>query len=399
MPHEIELAAADHDSLAARSDHDLEIRQRIAASSKHAEQQEADGNPNHHESTAGSMPEDTGVGSNSHNSQGENNGYPTGIRLGLLTFGLMAIVLMVALDNYILATAIPRIAMEFRSLDAVAWFASSYFLTQMAFQPAFGHLFSDFAITKVCAGAILTFEIGSIVCALARNSPTLIIGRLIAGAGGAGLYVGTLTFVGSAVPVKNRPLYLSFVTIFQRTVAASSAFLLFISMIVGQLVYYLPLYFQTVQGATARESGVRNLPFLVTMLFAPMISGALINLMGYYVPFMMLGSALATIGSGLLFRIQVDTSKGILYFDQFLAGLGLGLCTQISFTAVQYILPADEMVMGSALVSFCNSLGPILGTNIGQVIFANVLVRRLERVPNVNATMAVIAAVQWNGAT
>lgn len=162
-------------------------------------------------------------------------------------------------------------------------------------------------------------------------------------------------------------------------------------MIVGQLIYYLPLYFQTVRGATASESGIRNLPFLVTMLFAPMISGALINVIGYYVPFMWLGAVLATIGSGLLFSLRVDTSNGILYFDQFLAGLGLGLCTQISFTAVQYILPKDQMVMGSALVSFCNSLGPILGTNIGQAIFTNVLVRRLEHVPDVDAAMVVIA--------
>ena len=162
-------------------------------------------------------------------------------------------------------------------------------------------------------------------------------------------------------------------------------------MIVGLLIYYLPLYFQTVQGTTARESGIRNLPFLVTMLLTPLGSGALISAIGYYVPFMWLGAALATVGSGLLITLRVESPNGILSGYQFVVGLGLGMCTQIPFNAVQYILPRERMVMGSALVSFCNSLGPILGTNVGQAIFANAFVKRLEQVPGVDAAAVIMA--------
>jgi len=82
----------------------------------------------------------------------------------------------------------------------------------MALQPAFGHLFTDFSIKAVYLFAILLFEIGSIVCATASSSTILIVGRLIAGAGGGGLYVGTLTFMGFAVPIRRRPFYISLVT-------------------------------------------------------------------------------------------------------------------------------------------------------------------------------------------
>ncbi len=51
--------------------------------------------------------------------------------------------------------------------------------------------------------------------------------------------------------------------------------------------------------------------------------------------------------------------------------------------------------MGSALVSFCNSLGPILGTNIGQTIFSNLSIKKLEQVPGVDAA-AVISAGPTN---
>ncbi len=110
------------------------------------------------------------------------------------------------------ATAIPHIASQFNSLDAVGWYASSYFLTQMAIQPAFGRLFDEFSAKWTFVLAMGIFEVGSILCALAPSSSVLIGGRLIAGAGGAGLYVGTLILISHAVPIRKRPFYLSVVT-------------------------------------------------------------------------------------------------------------------------------------------------------------------------------------------
>ena len=82
----------------------------------------------------------------------------------------------------------------------------------MAFQPAFGHLFEEFSPRAMFLVAIGIFELGSIVCAAAPTSPALIVGRLITGAGGAGLYVGTLVAISHAVPIRKRPMYLSIVT-------------------------------------------------------------------------------------------------------------------------------------------------------------------------------------------
>lgn len=82
----------------------------------------------------------------------------------------------------------------------------------MALQPVFGQMYTDFQIKFVYMGAVLIFEIGSIVCATARTSLNLIAGRLIAGAGGGGIYVGTLTMMSYAVAIDRRPLYLAGVT-------------------------------------------------------------------------------------------------------------------------------------------------------------------------------------------
>lgn len=112
----------------------------------------------------------------------------------------------------ITARAIPHIASQPNSLDALSWYASSYFLTQMAIQPAFGRLFDDFSPKWALILAMGVFEVGSILCAVAPSSSVLIGGRLVAGAGGAGLYVGTLILVSHAVPIRKRPFDLSIVT-------------------------------------------------------------------------------------------------------------------------------------------------------------------------------------------
>jgi MFS family permease len=82
----------------------------------------------------------------------------------------------------------------------------------MAVQPAFGQLFKLFSMKFTFLTCIVVFEVGSIVCALAPSSVALIIGRLITGVGGGGLYIGSVAIVGSAIPGRRRPLYISMIT-------------------------------------------------------------------------------------------------------------------------------------------------------------------------------------------
>jgi MFS family permease len=82
----------------------------------------------------------------------------------------------------------------------------------MSFQPMFGHLFASGPTKVTCCIAIATFEVGSLLSALAVSSPMLILGRAISGIGGAGLYIGTLSLTAGAVPIQKRPAYISLCT-------------------------------------------------------------------------------------------------------------------------------------------------------------------------------------------
>ncbi|KAI9893631.1 MAG: hypothetical protein M1814_006427 [Vezdaea aestivalis] len=133
--------------------------------------------------------------------------YPTGLKLGLITLALCLAVFLVALDQTIIATAIPRITDQFNSLEDVGWYGSSYLLTTCGFQLIFGKLYKSIGIKSVYLFSLFLFEIGSAVCGAAPNSIALIIGRAIAGLGCAGLYSGSLIIIAHSVPVRQRPVF------------------------------------------------------------------------------------------------------------------------------------------------------------------------------------------------
>jgi MFS family permease len=110
-------------------------------------------------------------------------------------------------DNTIIATAIPKITRQFNSLDDVGWYGSAYLLTTCAFQLMFGKFYSFFSIKWVFIIAVAIFEIGSLICGVAPNSVTLIVGRAIAGLGSAGVFSGALIIVAYSVPLEKRPAY------------------------------------------------------------------------------------------------------------------------------------------------------------------------------------------------
>ncbi|KAF7361116.1 DHA14-like major facilitator [Mycena sanguinolenta] len=137
----------------------------------------------------------------------EEPDYPQGFKLTLLTVALCCSVFLVCLDSTIIATAIPKITDEFKSLDDVGWYGSAYLLTMSATQLLFGKFYVFLPVKWVYVTAISIFEIGSLLCGAAPNSDALIIGRAIAGLGSAGIISGALIIVAHSVPLAKRPIY------------------------------------------------------------------------------------------------------------------------------------------------------------------------------------------------
>lgn len=138
--------------------------------------------------------------------------YLVGLPLVFLTVGLSLTTFVIALDNTIIATAIPRITTVFNSLDDVGWYGSSYLLTTTSLQPSFGKVYTYFNVKWTYIIALTIFELGSVLCGAARNSTMLIVGRAVAGVGAAGLFSGGMTIIGYSVPLRRRPIFIGFVS-------------------------------------------------------------------------------------------------------------------------------------------------------------------------------------------
>lgn len=133
--------------------------------------------------------------------------YPTAIKLTLITIALCLAVFCIALDNTIIATAIPKITDHFKAIDDIAWYGSAYLLTTCSFQLFFGKLYSFLSLKWVFLVALFIFELGSFLCGIAPTSTALIVGRAIAGVGSAGLFSGAILIIANSVPLRSRPSY------------------------------------------------------------------------------------------------------------------------------------------------------------------------------------------------
>ncbi|RJE25393.1 MFS toxin efflux pump [Aspergillus sclerotialis] len=110
-----------------------------------------------------------------------------------LAIALAFAVFCVALDNTIVATAIPRITDQFHAIGDVA---------------VFGKLYSFLPTKWTFMVALAIFEIGSIVCGAAPNATALIVGRAVSGIGAGGLFSGSLIIIAITVPLDVRPVYI-----------------------------------------------------------------------------------------------------------------------------------------------------------------------------------------------
>lgn len=131
--------------------------------------------------------------------------YPKAAKLIFIVISLVLSMFLIALDMTIVATAIPQITDDFNSLDQVAWYGSAFFLTLAAFQSTSGKVYKYFPLKTSFLVFIFVFEIGSLLCAVAPNSTAFIVGRAIAGIGGAGISSGVYIIIAFSAPPRQRP--------------------------------------------------------------------------------------------------------------------------------------------------------------------------------------------------
>ncbi len=125
----------------------------------------------------------------------------------VIIVALMLAMLLAALDQTIVSTALPKIASDLNGLSKYSWVATAYLLTSAVATPLYGKISDMFGRKKIFQIAIIIFLLGSALCGAAHSMNQLIFFRGLQGIGAGGLMVLAMSVVGDIVPPRNRGRY------------------------------------------------------------------------------------------------------------------------------------------------------------------------------------------------
>ncbi len=134
---------------------------------------------------------------------------PRQVRLVFL--GLMLALLLAALDQMIVATALPKIVGELHGLDRMSWAITAYLLTSTIGLPVYGKVGDLFGRKGVFQFAIATFVIGSALAGRAQTMDQLIAFRAVQGVGAGGLMIGVQAIIADIVPPRERGRFMGLI--------------------------------------------------------------------------------------------------------------------------------------------------------------------------------------------
>ena len=124
-----------------------------------------------------------------------------------ILISLMLTMFLAALDQTIVATALPTIGRQFQDVSSLSWVITAYLLASTAVAPVFGTLADIYGRRAMIIAALSLFVAGSILCAVAPNMPVLILARGLQGLGGGGIMPIVQTVISDVVTPRERGQY------------------------------------------------------------------------------------------------------------------------------------------------------------------------------------------------
>jgi EmrB/QacA subfamily drug resistance transporter len=171
------------------------------------------------------------------------------------------------------------------------------------------------------------------------------------------------------------PLYL----FRNRTFSSASGVGFVTGFVMFGAIIYLPLYLQTVHGATPTASGLELLPWVAGMVVTFIFSGRLVTSTGHYKIFPVIGSAILSVGLVLLSQLGPHTTFLRTSLDMVVVGLGVGLILQVIVVAVQNSVPFSRLGVATSTATFFRSIGGAFGVSALGTVFDSRLLSQLTR--------------------
>ncbi|KAI0206627.1 MFS general substrate transporter [Astrocystis sublimbata] len=175
-----------------------------------------------------------------------------------------------------------------------------------------------------------------------------------------------------------------------RTSTAAYVATFFQTIVSFWALYFLPLYFQSVQLVSATRSGVMLLPFSIIYSLAALVGGGVTTKLGRYRIVHFTGFAIMVIGIGTFTILDRHTHLAVVVVLEVIFAFGIGIVTPNLLTAVQAALPDSLNALSTGTFAFVRSLGTIWGVSIPAAIFNNRFDQLLGAIPD-DAARAALA--------
>lgn len=152
-------------------------------------------------------------------------------------------------------------------------------------------------------------------------------------------------------------------------------------MILWCLLYYSPLYYEGVKGYTPIVAGISIFPETFTVAPVSVVTGIVVTITGRYRWSLWAGWVLATLGTGILYLLDVDTSVASWIFLNLVVGIGMGLLFPAMAFAIQAASTNEDLAFAVAMFSFFRSFGQSIGVAVGGTVFQNEVKKKILTYP------------------
>ncbi|KAL4962001.1 MDR family MFS transporter [Aspergillus stella-maris] len=186
------------------------------------------------------------------------------------------------------------------------------------------------------------------------------------------MLLGAAGLVGFVFVEMGRPRPLIPMAIFRtRSIIINYLSCLLHGAILFCILYYLPLYFEAALGYTAVIAGVAILPLTLTVAPLSAIASILVSITGRYRWALWSGWAVTTLGLGIMYLLDSETTVVQWIFLTLVSGLGMGTLFSSMMLAVQASADPQFLSITAAMSAFFRALGQTMGVAIGGVVFQN----------------------------
>jgi hypothetical protein len=162
--------------------------------------------------------------------------------------------------------------------------------------------------------------------------------------------------------------------------------------------YYLPLYFQSVKGASPLRSGVLLVPLIVATATTGVLNGIFIHRTGQYRPSMWVGPAVMTLGTGLFISMDAHTPIARIIGFEIIEGIGAGLLFEPPLLAMQQGVHQDDVGTATSTQSFIRNLAISLGVIVGGIVFQQSMDLRQPELRQVGLSASILDSLSGKNA-